>query len=201
VTNEIQQTRYDRLMRRVGGIIGPGSKVSEVLTELFPTLDVESVPGELLFLTGWQLGFGGGSITPGAGDVQKFQVVNPADSGKLVVVTRAIITGTANTSYSMNVTATLFVSAPGTETKRDTREGVGQTVAQVREESSAVLTSPNFVMLRGTRAPMDLQDNNGLAVLSPGFAFEIGNNTGAQQTAVGFFWRERTAELSELAFS
>ncbi len=45
---ELQQNRYDQLIRRVGGIIGPGSKVVEALGELFPVIDVENVPGELL---------------------------------------------------------------------------------------------------------------------------------------------------------
>ena len=174
MTSEIQQTRYDHLLRRVAGIIGPGSKVSEVLTELFPTLDVENVPGELLFLSGWQLGFGGGSITPGGGFFQRFQVVNPVGSGKLVVVTNATLTCTANTAFRMNLTNTLFASSPGTETKRDTREGVGQTTTQVREQGDATLTSPNFVIQVLARRPYEFKDPNGVAVLSPGFGGVVG---------------------------
>jgi len=200
VSNEIQQTRYDHLMRRVAGIIGPGSKVAEVLTELFPTLDVENVPGELLFLTGWQLGLGGGTIGPGAGNRQKFQVVNPVGSGKIVVVTKLVLSATGSGQFALNVTDTLFVSAPGTQTKRDTREGVGQTTTQVREEGTAALTSPNFVVETTLRTPFQLEDPNGIAVLSPGFALECGFSIAASIVSAGFFWRERTAEPSELAF-
>jgi len=55
---ELQQNRYDQLLRRVGDLKGPGSKVNDVLQELFPTIDVENVPGELLFLMGTHIGLG-----------------------------------------------------------------------------------------------------------------------------------------------
>jgi len=200
VTNEIQQTRYDHLMRRIGGIIGPGSKVSEVLTELFPTLDVENGPGELLFLTGWQLGFGGGRATGAAAGFQKFQVVNPADSGKIVVVTKLVAATNATSGYDLNVTDTLFTSAPGSQTKRDTREGIGATTTEVREDGTATPTSANFSWEIPARTPFQLEDPNGIAVLTPGFALEVGQTVVNLLMAVGFFWRERVAELSELNF-
>lgn len=201
MTNEIQQTRYDRLMRRVGGIIGPGSKVSEVLTELFPTLDVERVPGELLFLSGWQLGMGGGVLSAGAGNTAKFQLVNPADSGLLVVVTR--IDFASNTTQTVNVDPnnTLFVSAPGVNVKRDTRTGVGATVSEVRTSIDVSVTSPTYVLQNLVNTPNRIWDDNGIAVLSPGFALQIGQTATAGTFRVGFLWRERVAELSELAFS
>ena len=49
---EVQQNRWDQLIRRVSGSIGPGSRVSETLSELLPVMDVERVPGELLRLMG-----------------------------------------------------------------------------------------------------------------------------------------------------
>ncbi len=200
MTNELQQTRYDRLLRRVGGIIGPGSKVSEVLTELFPTLDVESVPGELLFLSGWNLGMGGGSLAAGAGNRAKFQVVNPAGSGLLVVVTRLEIASNSSQPIHLNPTATLFVTNPGTATKRDTRTGVGQTVTEVRTSIDASTTSATYVLQNLNGSPAYIEDVNGIAVLSPGFALEIGQTATAGTLDFGALWRERTAELSELAF-
>jgi len=200
MSNEIQQTRYDHLVRRVGGIIGPGSKVAEVLTELFPTLDVENVPGELLFLSGWQMGFGGGEEAPGVGNRQKWQLVNPVGSGLLCVVTRVEMSCLVSSTLTMTLTDTLFVSSPGTETKRDTREGVGQTFIQVREEASAAVTSPNYVVRIASNQRWVLEDPNGVAVLSPGFALEVGLGAPDNLLAAGFFWRARVAEPSELAF-
>ncbi len=201
MTNEIQQTRYDRLMRRVAGIIGPGSKVSEVLTELFPTLDVENVPGELLFLSGWQLGLGGGTLQGGALNRAKWQLVNPVGSGMLVVPTSLVFSSNVVTEISINITETLFVSAPGTEVKRDTRVGVGQTVAEIHQADTVAPTSPNYVLRIVAQSMNQLQDPNGLAVLAPGSAMEIGMETVNKDLAVGFMWRERVAEVSELAFS
>ena len=38
--SQLQQSRYDQLLRRVGDLKGPGSKVNDVLHELFPMFDL-----------------------------------------------------------------------------------------------------------------------------------------------------------------
>jgi len=111
VTNEIQQTRYDRLIRRVAGIIGPGSKVSEVLTELFPVLDVESVPSELLILAGTNTCFGGGQFQAMAGQSPKMGLFNPADSNTILVLTHVYVstdTGNQNIRWGFPLSASLI---------------------------------------------------------------------------------------------
>ena len=59
---EIQQGRYDALVRRVADLKGPGSKVNDMLEELFPVFDVEKLPSELYRLANIDLCFGGAGI-------------------------------------------------------------------------------------------------------------------------------------------
>ena len=84
---ELQQNRYDRLLRRVGGLIGAKSMVNDALGELFPMLEVENVPGELLALLGTQLGWCSASLGPSVGNFNHHQLFNPADSGVVITVT------------------------------------------------------------------------------------------------------------------
>jgi len=99
VTNEIQQNRYDQTLRRVTGIIGPGSKVAEVLTELFPVIDVERVPGELLILGGTDLAAGGASLDGGPGNSSEINLHNPPGSGKIITCTQILITSAVVESW------------------------------------------------------------------------------------------------------
>ncbi len=199
MTSEIQQNRYDQLVRRVGGIIGPGSKVSEVITELFPVIDVERVPGELLLLAGMRLAHGGGTTTSAAGEVQSWQVFNPIGSGHLIVVTKAVLSAQSTDNFNLDITTTQFASNPGTETFRDSRLGTQDPIGVIGEDSAVGATSPNFVVRVLGNTPYTWEDPNGIAVLFPGSGLNIGNAT-VQNIIVnaGFFWRERPFEQSEV---
>ena len=200
--SELQQNRYDQMIRRVGGIVGPGSKVSEALTELFPTIDVERVPGELLLLGGTMLGFGGSLITAAVAQFPEFQLFNPAKSGKLVTLTTVKVSSSATQVIRMNVENVALGGGIGTEKFRDLRLGVGaptgQPTANVRTASSVALPG-NFASFRiSVGAGETLSDDNGLFVLAPGTGVNFGG-TGANSTLEFLlFWRERVAEQSEL---
>ena len=198
---EIQQTRYDRLIRRVTGAIGPGSKVAEVITELFPMIDVERVPGELLILGGTRLGFGGIQVISPVAEAPKIQLFNPTDSGLLVTVTTIISTVSVNASITFGVTTTLLPSGPGIEGKRDTREGTLKrptaTIRTLSDASAGPNFFPNQVLARD---PLTFNDENGLFILAPGTGVTVSTTSTDMALTVGFFWRERTAEFSELQF-
>ncbi|MEE8512906.1 MAG: hypothetical protein V3S36_09695, partial [Acidiferrobacterales bacterium] len=85
---EIQQNRWDQLVRRAANIVAGGSMVSDSLNELFPHLDVETLNLELQYLATWRPAFGSRDHGPSAGNFGHTQIFNPADSGVLVVVTR-----------------------------------------------------------------------------------------------------------------
>lgn len=202
--SEIQQNRYDQLIRRVGGIVGPGSKVSEALTELFPVIDVERVPGELLVLGGTFLCFGGSLITSIAAQFPEFQLFNPAGSGKIVTLTTLEVSSSATTSVRVNVEPVALGGGIGTEKFRDTRLGTGAPAglpsAQVRTASSAATTGSFGTLRMLADTQIAVTDPNGLFVLAPGTGVNFGGAVALSTLRFMLFWRERVAEQSELNF-
>jgi len=189
------------LIRRVGGLIGPGSKVSEVISELFPVFDVENMPGELLRLAGTRLCIGGGSLSGVAAQAGTAVLENPANSGMLLTLERvdfgaggAIIIrwGVQNGFRGTSV-------AIGTEDFRDVREfAPDQPTANVRQISEVALPNGTNQTRLNTNDSFVLDPPNGVCVLPPGTSFEIGSGTNNVGIFYGFSWRERVAEQSEL---
>jgi len=200
VTNEIQQTRYDRLLRRVAGIIGPGSKVSEVLTELFPVLDVESVPSELLILMGTKTAFGGGTINSAAGESPKMGLFNPAGSNTIITLTTVIAgSQTATDTYRWGLNTNELANIISTQLFTDTRNPIAQLpVGRIATESAVALANANGQVRQLTSVPLILNNSNDLAILRPGIGFEIGMTGVARRILVTFYWRERPMETSEV---
>lgn len=199
MTNEIQQFRYDQLMRRVNGIIGPGSKVSEVLTELFPVLDVERIPGELMWLAGWRLAWAGGSISAAAGQTSRIQLFNPVGSGKIISVTNVIVTVSVNSPIFWTTTNVLFPTTVAPQRLRDTRRGAFEAAtAEVRTFSAVGTTVATNQAQILVSQPLELNDPNEVAILFPGTALEVGMSVVASTLRVSFRWRERIFEESEL---
>lgn len=200
MTNEIQQTRYDRLLRRVAGIIGPGSKVSEVLTELFPTIDVENVPSELLLLMGTRGAFGGGTITSPGGQSPKMGLFNPAESNTIITLTDVVFataSGTHTIRWGLNVNE--LATQIQTQVFTDTRNPLTNLpVGRVSTESEAALANATGQTRLLANTPFSLGGKNDLTNLRPGIGFEIGIAAVATTIHVTFYWRERPMETSEL---
>lgn len=200
MTYEVQQTRWDRLIRRVSGSIGPGSRVSETISELFPMIDVERVPPELLFLAGIKLGFGGTTVSGVAAESAKVQLFNPADSGNIITITSALVRTDATQTVRFSNESSPR-TAVNTERHRDTRAGIlPATVGQVRSSSEAALIPAIGVFVTLANVTFVLTDPNGLAVLGPGSGFVIGGQSLNVGLTVTYFWNERVAEESELQF-
>jgi len=200
VTNQIQQNRYDGMLRRVGGIIGPGSKVSEVLSELFPVIDVEQVPGELLILAGTRTAHGGSTQGGVAAEAGKYQLFNPVDSGHIITITRIRFSCLVTTLHRWGRSSAVFAGTPvGTEELLDTRNDVTTTpVGQIRRLSVATLSNGSAIHRVLANTISDMHSENGVCVLSPGFGFEAGVNALNTSTECSIQWRERVAEASEL---
>jgi len=200
VTTEIQQNRYDALLRRVGDLKGPGSKVSEVLAELFPVFDVENLPGELFLLSGTLLAFGGGGGTGAATQAVTGMLHNPADSGTLITLTNVHSSVDATNVMRWGIgTGTTGFSDLGTTTPRDTRVftpavPVGRVLRRI---DTTLATGTNQVQLLAN-TDIDLHDENGIAILAPSMHFQIGSAALVQTGIFTFVWRERPAEPSEL---
>jgi len=198
--SELQTTRYDRLIRRVGGIIGPGSKVGEAISELFPMIDVERVPGELLALQGTILGIGSESLTAGVGDFSAIQLFNPVDSGNIVTVSQVILNSGTNHTVFFGIVNTSLSTNNNPQRPRDSRIDITiPLVAQVRREAlGAAITAIGRIVL----VPDDnafVKDENSVAMLLPGFGLQFTSNTSNLNLIATFFWRERPAQPSELS--
>ncbi len=199
---EIQQGRYDALLRRVADLKGPGSKVNDVLEELFPMFDVENLPDELFRLANIDLCMGGGFINNFAAQAGRGQIFNPAGSGKIVTVTQAgASTGNASATTRWGRRDVALTSNLSSQIFRDTRHPLGNLpTGQVRTQTSVALANANgqIRVLAGT--PFVLKDENGLAVLTEGTGFEIGTDALNEDWFFYFYWRERVAEPSEINF-
>jgi len=196
---EIQQHRYDALVRRVGDLKGAGAKVSEILTELFPTIDVENVPGELLRLMSTFMGHGGGTITAAVAESATAQIFNPVGSGKLVTLSGVHFATDADGAVRWGVTNSARGTAISTQIFRDTRDLAPHLpIAIIRQESAVALASGTNQTRTLTDDDLFLTDANGVAILAPGTGFEIGTSRTNTTINYSFYWRERLAEPSEL---
>lgn len=198
MTSEIQQNRYDQLIRRVGGLIGPGSKVSEVITELFPMIDVENVPGELLALMGTNLGWASSELLATPAVRNHHQIFNPVGSTMLIVVTRVTAFSSAASNFRFSNFLGAQTTLAGNERRRDTRSGtLASLVAQQRTSQNAVSGGLDYRLRSVGSAETTIFDRNGLAVLFPGTGLTVTCQTLNLDSTVGFMWRERVFETSE----
>ena len=201
MTSELQQNRYDRLIRRIGGIVGPGSKVNEVLSELFPMIDVEGNRGELQFVQGTVLGMGAQNLDGVLLDLAKIQLFNPEDSGAIVTITSLFISVLDAATIRVGRSTTPLSGGIGTQLARDTRQLLSdRPTAQMFSEISPGFVDGNMQFQLGELRVFKLQDENGVSVLSPGNGLSVGTNVAGGNLTVTFFWRERVAESSELNF-
>ncbi len=69
-------------------LVGEGAIVTNVLPDVFPTLELEDLPGELYKLAGWDIAVGAESLSPGAINRATIGLENPVGSGKIAVLTR-----------------------------------------------------------------------------------------------------------------
>lgn len=198
---ELQQNRYDQLLRRVGDLKGPGSKVNDALSELFPMFDVETDRGELQLLSGMDLCFGGGNGEGAATTAFRGQLFNPVGSGKLLIVTRTLWTNDSIAVHRWGVVTTALTTGIGTETFRDTRHPPARRpTGQIRTQISVALAPATGQVERIARTPTILEDPNGVAVLAPGTGLELGQTDLNIKANFTFYWRERVAQPSEINF-
>lgn len=199
MSDEIQQNRYDQIIRRVTGIIGPGSKVAEVITELFPMVDVERVPGELLRLGGTNISYGGTITGPNAAAAARIQLFNPADSGAIITVSSVIVSSPDLHNIRWAIVDTALTTNVGVQRFRDSRGGVtSQPIGQVRAQLDASFTPAQAQARLAADEHITFDDSNGVGVLTEGFGLEFGSGVNNTTLLVSFMWRERPAVNSEL---
>jgi len=200
MTFEVQQTRWDRLIRRVSGSIGPGSRVSETLSELFPMVDVERVPGELLALGGTKLCIGSAIVIAVVGETSRIQLFNPIDSGNIISVTFVGLSTNASLDCNFAVRNFPLTTETALERYRDSRFPAPQRpVGQIRIANTVAQTDPDGILRLANNLFVQIVDPNELAILIPGSGYEFGTATQNVPLRCSFRWRERPAEESELS--
>jgi len=201
MTFEVQQTRWDRMIRRVSGSIGPGSRVSETLSELFPVFDVEQAPAELLVLGGTRMAIGSTNTGAVAAVFQLSQLHNPVDSGTIITLQSLHLFSVAATGVVMGI-----LEGPGFTNDNPEKgfadgrlQGANTPVGQVRDETAAA-PAPLFYRLNREQFLANIfQPPNAIAVLTPGTGWAISPNTVNQSLTVSYQWIERPAQESELS--
>lgn len=196
---ELQQNRYDQLMRRVGDLKGPGSKVNDALSELFPTIDVERVPPELLILGGTDACYAAVTITAAVAQFATSSIFNPVDSGKIITVTSFLAGTKINTDLFWGRRNTELSSGLGVQRFKDSR----RPFTSLPSAAISILSAATSGDIDGrTIVEPDvsryIQDIDSLAILSPGFGFQVAMASSNARLDVTWNWRERAAEPSEL---
>ncbi len=198
---EIQQNRYDQLIRRVANIVSPGSMVNDALNELFPMIDVENLNAELALLTGWRLGFSSTAQNALAANQNLVQLFNPADSSLLVVLERADFRNSVSQIIEYGLATAALTNFTANQAMRDTREGIlTSPVAQLREVQQVASIAAFGQFLLQADVTFTMEEKAGLFVLAPGTGITFSTTVVNTTSLIQFLWRERLAEPAELNF-
>ncbi len=198
---EIQQNRWDQLVRRAANVVGGGSQVNDTLNELFPVMDVENVPSELLFLAGTRLCMGSSRQVALAANVNLVQLFNPVGSQNIITLTSVYVSSDVAQIFEWQPGGSAFTNNVGNTVLRDLRTGVTVvSVGQVRNQQQAgSLASFNQVRLLADET-LKITDPNDIGILFPGNGMSFATTTQNTDLIVNFMWRERVAEPAELNF-
>lgn len=194
----LNQNRYDQLLRRVGDLKGPGSKVNDALTELFPMIDVENVPAELLILSGARLCMA--NTFTAAGGATFFGHSFLRNNVRSGVIARLIYIQASMPLQTVNLGPTLnSAAANGVRAFADTRI-FGEGTALVTQASNNNLTTgvQFLVIPTQTNGNFEFEPPAAISVIAPGAAFMVSNNTVNTSLRVNYIWVERVAQPSEL---
>jgi len=198
---ELQQNRYDKLLRRVGGLIGAKSMVNDALGELFPTIDTETLHAELLLLADWKMAHAALDMTPGALDIAKVQLFNPVDSGNVMVPVRINIRSATTAPIRYLLSEVPLDENLANRELFDSRLGVATIpLGQLRseEEPGGVANFGQINVIADVSYVFDIP--NGMCVLAPGTGLTISHTSVNVDMTTDWHWRERVAQESELQF-
>jgi len=199
-SQDLQQARYDQLVRRVGGLYGGGSKVTEVLPEMFPVLELENTTPELIALSGWRTAWQSTERPAPVGMTSSSQLSNPAGSNVIAVVTQIICSGDVAFVFGAEIQT---VSLGGVEVRglfRDSRFGVPRNTALTVQSVDGGVVGGGLRLQVPAADQVFLKDDNGIVVLTPGARLSVGALNDGVRLTVNYFWRERAALDSEINF-
>jgi len=196
----IQTAQFDNLIRRLYSIKGGGSELSETLGDLFPILDLENLPSELLLLRGWHMFSGFTNVIGISAQLTMAQLFNPAASTSLVALDRVIIN--SQKAQIMTYGLNIALASPVINTVNMDTRSAPLFNANARIAADADLQSSGNAGRIEVVADTDydLEFPGGICVLSPGGVFSIASAQNDSDLSITFIGRERNAEPSELSF-
>ena len=199
MTSPLQINRYDRLIRRLGNIVGEGAIVTGVLPDVFPTIDVEDLQTDGWGVAGWRIAFGGAAVAGAAGEKPHIQILNPTGSGVITVVEQVMWSTATTGVLSYNIHDTVLTTLQVGQRWRDRRfPTLNRPVTQVRSQSivGAPIVSA-FTLNIAANDPQIWAPPKGFMVLAPGTGFAMNHGTDATILRAQFYWRERAIEPAE----
>jgi len=197
--SELQINRWDRLVRRLGNIVGARSIVTTALEDVFPVLDMENMPLENKVLAG---SFAANASTVLAASALNFSLIelfNPDGSGILVTLEQVIMSTSGD-----EVRFTVDLNARGIEDSIKAYRDIRRTappVCQVRSlQQVANLASPTIRVRPAATLKTTTLSNNGndLFVFPPGTGISAQTDGINEGLTITWLWRERIFEASEL---
>ena len=195
----LNQNRYDQLLRRVGDLKGPGSKVADALTELFPMIDVENIPAELLLLSGSRLCMA--RVVVNAGGATFFGHILLRNPGNSSVVARLIqVVIWSDTAQRMVIGPTVNSgTASGNRAFADGRVFGEGTVLTTHGDNNSLVVGSDFYRIAVNGVDSVIWEPPVAAmVITPATALSVSNGTDNTNLHVSFLWVERVAQPSEL---
>lgn len=173
--------------------------VADALGELFPTIEVENVPIELLALMSTHVGWCSSALGPVVGEHNHHQLFNQPGSNTLLVVTQVGLRSDVGQFMRFSLAIGELPTLAGNERRRDTRAGVNAIlVGQNRTDNSIVSGGLDFRVRMQGNVQQFITDPNGIAVVFPGTGLTISTADNNNTSMVDFMWRERAFQESEL---
>jgi len=196
VSSDLTTNRYDNLIRRVGNMQGPGSKLSELVPAGMPIFPLEGGPHELQAIGGKSTYFAGVGFVPTPGMAAHVQLRNPADSGKLVTISRMdIVSQSQSLLRIIMVVGEAFLDLVSVGfAQRDSRIDSGRSAILETADASIVAGGENYETQLMT-PPLVLG-----WTLAPASLIFVEQTVATVRLTVNFAWSERRLEPSELSF-
>jgi len=196
----IQTGSFDNLIRRLYSIKGGGSELSESLGDVFPILDLENLPAELLLLRGWRKFSAFATQVAVAAQTTALQLVVPDANTNLVVVEKLIIKVQTASNVTIGTNVAAFTELANVN-NQDTRSPEASNAhVRLAGTNNAATTANGAILRLTTGVDREFEVPGGIAVLGPGGVFSVIVSTGDLDLTVSFFGRERIAEPSEVSF-
>ena len=196
----LQTARLENFIRRWGSMKGGGSVLSETLGDVFPTLDLQNLAPDNYALAGWYPFFIFGSVIGIAAQQTGISLINPANSGHIVVVDGFILRLEVGSRATIGTSLPLFTPFVLSSAARDTRLAARTGNATLGGNANVGAAENGMIVQLAGNVDREIILPHGTAILAPGTQLAVVTSTVNVDTTASFFGHVRIAEPSELSF-